>query len=78
VRLEGIRRVPIGGAGTKGSRVEDLERSWMGVTQMPTGPFPVLDLAGLEIVWHIADYCTRRTDVAQARADVDCVREFVD
>ena len=33
--------------------IEDVDRSWMGNFKMDRGPFGILDLIGLETVWHI-------------------------
>jgi len=33
--------------------IEDVDRSWMGNFKMERGPFGILDLIGLETVWHI-------------------------
>lgn len=33
--------------------IEDVDRSWMGNFKMERGPFGILDLVGLETVWHI-------------------------
>jgi len=34
--------------------VEDIDRAWMGVTKMPVGPFGIIDLIGVDLVYHIA------------------------
>ena len=33
--------------------IEDVDRSWMGNFKMDMGPFGILDVIGLETVWHI-------------------------
>jgi 3-hydroxybutyryl-CoA dehydrogenase len=33
--------------------IEDVDRSWMGNFKMERGPFGILDVIGLETVWHI-------------------------
>lgn len=35
--------------------IEDVDRSWMGNFKMERGPFGILDLIGLETVWHITN-----------------------
>jgi 3-hydroxybutyryl-CoA dehydrogenase len=32
---------------------EDVDRSWMGITGMPAGPFGIMDLVGLDLVYSI-------------------------
>jgi len=33
--------------------VEDVDRAWMIIMKMPVGPFGMLDVVGLDTVWHI-------------------------
>ena len=33
--------------------IEDIDRAWMGITQMPIGPFGILDLVGLDLAYEI-------------------------
>jgi len=33
--------------------VEDVDRSWMGITGMPVGPFGIMDLVGLDLIYSI-------------------------
>jgi 3-hydroxybutyryl-CoA dehydrogenase len=35
--------------------IEDVDRSWMGNFKMERGPFGILDVIGLETVWHITN-----------------------
>ena len=35
--------------------IEDVDRSWMGNFKMERGPFGILDMIGLETVWHITN-----------------------
>ena len=42
--------------------VEDIDRSWMGVTHMITGPFGIMDSVGLDTVWKITNYWARDTE----------------
>lgn len=36
--------------------VEDIDRAWMGVMKTSIGPFGIMDLIGIDTVWHITDY----------------------
>jgi len=38
--------------------IEDVDRSWMGNFKMERGPFGILDMIGLETVWHITNTMT--------------------
>jgi len=40
--------------------MEDIDRAWMGIMKMPIGPFGMMDLVGLDSVWHICRYWARR------------------
>ncbi|MCW7752522.1 3-hydroxyacyl-CoA dehydrogenase [Desulfobotulus sp. H1] len=57
---------------------EDVDRSWMGVMQMPIGPFGMMDQVGLETVWKITDYWASVTRASQAKANAAYLRPFVD
>lgn len=58
--------------------VEDIDRSWTGVTHMPAGPFGIMDSIGLKTVWKVNDYWAQETGDPQARANSDFVRTFID
>jgi 3-hydroxybutyryl-CoA dehydrogenase len=58
--------------------VEDIDRSWMGVTHMSMGPFGIMDQIGLSTVWTITDYRARKTGDAQVRANADFVKQYLD
>ena len=58
--------------------VEDIDRAWMGVTKMPIGPFGMLDVVGLETVWHITDHWAQVTKDPSLRARADFFKEYVD
>lgn len=58
--------------------VEDVDRSWMGVTYMPMGPFGIMDQVGLSTVWTITDYWAKKMGDPQAQANADYVKQFVD
>jgi 3-hydroxybutyryl-CoA dehydrogenase len=58
--------------------IEDIDRSWMGVMHTPIGPFGIMDQVGLSTVWTITDYWARKTGDAQAQANADFVKQYVD
>ena len=60
------------------SSVEDIDRSWMGVTYMPMGPFGIMDQVGLSTVWSITDYWAKRAGDQQAQMNADFVKKYVD
>lgn len=37
------------------SSIEDVDRSWMGNFKMPSGPFGILDVIGLDTAWHVTN-----------------------
>lgn len=58
--------------------VEDIDRAWMGIMKMPLGPFGMMDLVGLDTVWHISDYWARRAFfLRQLKKNADFVRQYV-
>jgi 3-hydroxybutyryl-CoA dehydrogenase len=58
--------------------VEDVDRAWMGVLKMPIGPFGMLDVVGLDTVWHITDYWARTTGDAQLSTNAAFLRTYLD
>lgn len=57
--------------------VEDIDRSWMGVSHMPVGPFGIMDSIGLGTVHQVCAYWARRTGDAQAGANAAFVASRV-
>jgi 3-hydroxybutyryl-CoA dehydrogenase len=58
--------------------VEDIDRSWMGVMHTSMGPFGIMDQIGLSTVWAITDYWAKKTGDAQAQANADFLKQYVD
>ena len=59
--------------------VEDIDRAWMGIMKMPIGPFGMMDLVGLDTVWHITHYWARRAFfMRQLKKNADFVKPYVD
>ena len=58
--------------------VEDIDRAWTVATKMIVGPFGVIDVIGVDLVWHIADSVAAVTGDAQFRAQADFLRGYVD
>ncbi len=58
--------------------VEDIDRAWMGIMQIPIGPFGLMDLVGLDVVWHIAqDWAKRVFFMRQLKKNADFVKRYV-
>lgn len=59
--------------------VEDIDRAWMGIMEMPIGPFGMMDLVGLDTVWHISDYWARQAFfMPQLKKNANFVRPYVE
>ena len=58
--------------------IEDIDRSWMGVMHTSMGPFGIMDQIGLSTVWTITDYWAKKTGDAQAQANADFLKQYVD
>jgi 3-hydroxybutyryl-CoA dehydrogenase len=58
--------------------IEDIDRAWMGVMHTPMGPFGIMDQIGLSTVWTITDYWAKKTGDAQAQANADFLKQYVD
>jgi len=59
--------------------VEDIDRSWMAIMKMGIGPLGMLDMVGLDTVWHITEYWANVTQDPQTRKNADFLkREYLD
>ena len=58
--------------------IEDIDRAWMGVMHTAMGPFGIMDQVGLSTVWTITDYWAKKTGDAQAQANADFLKQYVD
>jgi len=58
--------------------IEDIDRSWMGVMHTPMGPFGIMDQVGISTVWIITDYWAKKTGDAQAQANADFLKQYVE
>jgi 3-hydroxybutyryl-CoA dehydrogenase len=58
--------------------IEDIDRSWMGVMHTFMGPFGIMDQVGLSTVWTITDYWAKKTGDAQAQANANFLKQYVD
>jgi 3-hydroxybutyryl-CoA dehydrogenase len=65
-------------ASRKVATIEDIDRSWMGVMHSAMGPFGIMDQVGLSTVWLINDYWAKKTGDAQAQANADFLKQYVD
>jgi 3-hydroxybutyryl-CoA dehydrogenase len=57
---------------------ETVDRAWMGVMKTGIGPLGILDLVGLDTVWHIVDYWANQLGDSQLRANADVLKEYID
>jgi 3-hydroxybutyryl-CoA dehydrogenase len=57
---------------------EQADRAWKVVTYSPVGPFAMMDIIGLETVWHITDYWAKKKNDARAQKSADILKEYVD
>jgi 3-hydroxybutyryl-CoA dehydrogenase len=64
--------------------IEDVDRAWMGTTNMPMGPFGLMDQTGLKTVWTILDYWAQHPleiqgiDLEHIRLNEEFVKQYVD
>lgn len=58
--------------------VEEIDRSWMGVTHMLLGPFGIMDSVGIDTVYKITDYWAQQLDNPQAKANAAFLKTYVD
>lgn len=59
--------------------IEDIDRAWMGVTKMPIGPFGIIDLVGIDLVYEITTQKTRQvSSLPQVKRLTNMLKEKVD
>jgi len=58
--------------------IEDIDRAWMGVMNMPIGPFGLMDSVGIDTAWMVTDYWAKQTGDAQSQKNADFLKQFVD
>ena len=58
--------------------VDDIDRSWMGVTHMPNGPFGIMDSIGLQTVWKITDFWAEKLNDPQKKRNAAFIKQYVD
>ena len=58
--------------------IEDIDRSWMGVMNMPIGPFGIMDSIGIGTAWMVTAYWAKQTGDAQSQKNADFLKRFVD
>jgi 3-hydroxybutyryl-CoA dehydrogenase len=59
--------------------VEDIDRAWMVVMKMPVGPLGMLDVVGLDTVWHVTDYWANTLGDAQTLRNAEYLkREYLE
>jgi len=60
------------------ARVEDIDRSWMGIMRSMSGPFGIMDSIGLETVYKVTDYWAEAKQDPQARQNAAFLKAYVD
>ncbi|MBN1533375.1 MAG: 3-hydroxyacyl-CoA dehydrogenase [Spirochaetes bacterium] len=58
--------------------IEDIDRSWMGVTHMVNGPFGIMDSVGLDTVWKITHYWAELLKLPQQMKNAEFIKKYVD
>lgn len=58
--------------------VEDIDRAWMTVMKTPVGPMGLLDVVGLETVWHITNHWANVSNDPELKASAAFLKTYVD
>ncbi len=58
--------------------VEDIDRAWMIVMKTPVGPMGMLDVVGLETVWHIVNHWANVLNDPESQANAAFLKTYVD
>lgn len=77
--LSAVNREAMTMAANQVASIEDIDRAWMGVMKMGIGPFGIMDLVGLDTVWHITHYWAKKAFwIRQLRKNADFVKGYLD
>jgi 3-hydroxybutyryl-CoA dehydrogenase len=58
--------------------IEDIDCAWTGVMKTMVGPFGILDVVGLDLVWQISDMFAKSSGDPQIQARADFLKQYVD
>jgi len=58
--------------------VEDIDRAWTGVMKTIVGPFVMLDVAGLDLVWQITESVAKPSGDPHLQARANFLKQYVD
>lgn len=56
---------------------EDIDRAWMGVLNVPKGPFGIMDTVGLETVWTITKLLAHKNNDQQLMKNADFLQTYI-
>ncbi|MDK2847985.1 MAG: 3-hydroxybutyryl-CoA dehydrogenase [Desulfuromonadales bacterium] len=75
----GLNSAAIALAANGVAAVEDIDRAWMAVMKMSVGPLGMLDVVGLDTVWHVTDYWAKHIKDPQTVKNAAFLkREYLD
>ena len=60
------------------TRIEEIDKSWMGVMHTVVGPFGIMDSIGLDTVYKIISYQAEKEDDRQAKANAVYLKALMD
>ena len=58
--------------------IEDIDRSWMGVTKMEIGPFGMMDAVGIDTALKIFKNWAKKSNDPELQATADILVDYVD
>ena len=58
--------------------IEDIDRSWMGVTSMAAGPFGIIDSIGIDTAYKVTHYWAKETGNPQLVRNAGFLKGYVD
>lgn len=59
--------------------IEDVDRAWMGVTKMPIGPFGIMDMIGIDTLWHATTFwATQSPSDSQSQRYASFLKGYMD
>lgn len=60
------------------STIKDIDLAWRGILKISIGPFGLMDMIGLDTIYHVNEYWAERTNDEQLRKNSKFLKEYID
>lgn len=60
------------------STIKDIDLAWRGILKISIGPFGLMDMIGLDTIYHVNEYWAERTNDKQLKKNSKFLRTYID